>query len=143
MPQTETPSRYEINQKVRMIFTRHDADLSKIDYSFMGATVYLSGELAQPDRDYSHKEIENIVKEISAIPQVRDIQFDLSNWMVLSAEGSWQISQTRKSVVTSAAQQGALVDSTIVIDKSESLTDVLDDLELNLNKENKGETNQD
>lgn len=142
MPQTETPSRYEINQKVRMIFTRHDADLSKIDYSFMGATVYLSGELAQPDRDYSHKEIENIVKEISAIPQVRDIQFDLSNWMVLSAEGSWQISQTRKSVVTSAAQQGALVDSTIVIDKSESLTDVLDDLELNLNKENKGETNQ-
>lgn len=143
MPQTETPSRYEINQKVRMIFTRHDADLSKIDYSFMGATVYLSGELAQPDRDYSHKEIENIVKEISAIPQVRDIQFDLSNWMVLSAEGSWQISQTRKSVVTSAAQQGALVDSTIVIDKSESLTDVLNDLELNLNKENKGETNQD
>lgn len=143
MPQNETPSRYEINQKVRMIFTRHDADLSKIDYSFMGATVYLSGELAQPDRDYSHKEIENIVKEISAIPQVRDIQFDLSNWMVLSAEGSWQISQTRKSVVTSAAQQGALVDSTIVIDKSESLTDVLDDLELNLNKENKGETNQD
>ena len=142
MPQTETPSRYEINQKVRMIFTRHDADLSKIDYSFMGATVYLSGELAQPDRDYSHKEIENIVKEISAIPQVRDIQFDLSNWMVLSAEGSWQISQTRKSVVTSAAQQGALADSTIVIDKSESLTDVLDDLELNLNKENKGETNQ-
>jgi len=74
---------------------------------------------------------------------VRDIQFDLSNWMVLSAEGSWQISQTRKSVVTSAAQQGALADSTIVIDKSESLTDVLDDLELNLNKENKGETNQD
>ena len=143
MPQTETPSRYEINQKVRMFFPRHDADLSKIDYSFMGATVYLSGELAQPDRDYSHKEIENIVKEISAIPQVRDIQFDLSNWMVLSAEGSWQISQTRKSVVTSAAQQGALVDSTIVIDKSESLTDVLDDLELNLNKENKGETNQD
>lgn len=143
MPQNETPSRYEINQKVRMIFTRHDADLSKIDYSFMGATVYLSGELAQPDRDYSHKEIENIVSEISAIPQVRDIQFDLSNWMVLSAEDSWQISQTRKSVVTSAAQQGALVDSTIVIDKSESLTDVLDDLELNLNKENKGETNQD
>ena len=143
MPQTETPSRYEINQKVRMIFTRHDADLSKIDYSFMGATVYLSGELAQPDRDYSHKEIENIVSEISAIPQVRDIQFDLSNWMVLSAEDSWQISQTRKSAVTSAAQQGALVDSTIVIDKSESLTDVLDDLELNLNKENKGETNQD
>lgn len=143
MPQTETPSRYEINQKVRMIFTRHDADLSKIDYSFMGATVYLSGELAQPDRDYSHKEIENIVSEISAIPQVRDIQFDLSNWMVLSAEDSWQISQTRKSAVTSAAQQGALADSTIVIDKSESLTDVLDDLELNLNKENKGETNQD
>lgn len=69
MPQNETPSRYEINQKVRMIFTRHDADLSKIDYSFMGATVYLSGELAQPDRDYSHKEIENIVKEISAIPK--------------------------------------------------------------------------
>ncbi len=134
---TDDPvSRYEINRNVRMIFTRHDVDLSMIDYSFTGSTVYLYGDLVRADGDYSVKEIESIVREISVLPQVRDIQFALNNWVVLSAEGSWQINKTKKSAVKRAAgQTGAPGDSTIVIDKSEKITDVLDDIELNLKKE--------
>lgn len=137
MPPEDQVSRYEINRKVRMIFTRHDADLSKIDYSFMGSSVYLYGDLVRPDRDYSAQEIESIAREISALPHVRDIQFELNNWVILSSGESWQINKTKKSVVLpSTRQPGALGDSTIVIDKAEKLTDVLDDIELNLNKDN-------
>ncbi len=137
MPPEDQVSRYEVNRKVRMIFTRHDADLSKIDYSFMGSSVYLYGDLVRPDRDYSAQEIESIAREISALPHVRDIQFELNNWVILSSGESWQINKTKKSVVLpSARQPGALGDSTIVIDKAEKLTDVLDDIELNLNKDN-------
>ncbi len=137
MPPEDQVSRYEINRKVRMIFTRHDADLSKIDYSFMGSSVYLYGDLVRPDRDYSAQEIESIAREISALPHVRDIQFELNNWVILSSGESWQINKTKKSVVLpSTRQPGALGDSTIVIDKAEKLTDVLDDIEMNLNKDN-------
>jgi len=136
MPPEEQVSRYEVNRKVRMIFTRHDADLSKIDYSFMGSSVYLYGDLVRPDRDYSPQEIESIAREISALPHVRDIQFELNNWVILSSGESWQINKTKKTVVLpSTRQPGALGDSTIVIDKAENLTDVLDDIELNLNKD--------
>jgi hypothetical protein len=136
MPLEDQVSRYEINRKVRMIFTRHDADLSKIDYSFTGSSVYLYGDLVRPDRDFSAQEIENIAREISALPQVRDIQFELNNWVILSSGESWQINKTKKSSATTTLQPGALGDSTIVIDKTEKLTDVLDDIELNLNKDN-------
>ena len=136
MPPEEQVSRYEVNRKVRMIFARHDADLSKIDYSFMGSSVYLYGDLVRPDRDYSTQEIESIARDISALPHVRDIHFELNNWVILSSGESWQINKTKKSVVLpSTRQPGALGDSTIVIDKAEKLTDVLDDIELNLNKD--------
>src|SRR4030066_499382 len=109
MSPDEKVSRYEINRNVRMIFARHDADLTKIDYSFTGSTVYLYGDLIRPAGDYTAKEIELIVREISVLPHVHDVHFDLNNWVVLSAEGSWQISKTRKSTVKSAAYQpGAL-----------------------------------
>lgn len=136
MPPEEQVSRYEVNRKVRRIFARHEADLSKIDYSFMGSSVYLYGDLVRSDRDYSAQEIESIAREISALPHVRDIQFELNNWVILSSGESWQINKTKKSVVLpSTRQPGALGDSTIVIDKAEKLTDVLDDIELNLNKD--------
>jgi hypothetical protein len=135
MPPEDQVSRYEVNRKVRMIFARHDADLSKIDYSFMGSSVYLYGDLVRLDRDYSPQEIESIAREIFALPQVRDIQFELNNWVILSSGESWQINKTKKSSAPVTRQPGALGDSTIVIDKAEKLTDVLDDIELNLNKD--------
>ncbi len=135
MPPEDQVSRYEVNRKVRMIFARHDADLSKIDYSFMGSSVYLYGDLVRPDRDYSVQEIESIARDISALPHVRDIQFELNNWVILSSGESWQINKTKKSSAPLTRQPGVLGDSTIVIDKAEKLTDVLDDIELNLNKD--------
>ncbi len=119
-----------------MVLTRHDVDLTRIDYSFMGSTVYLYGDLVRPDADYSAKEIDFIVREIAALPHVRNIQSDFNNWLVIPSGSSWRITKTRKSAVTRAADQsGSLEDSTVVIDKAEKLTDVLDDLESDSKKE--------
>jgi hypothetical protein len=137
MRQDEQVSRYEINRNVRMIFARHDADLTKIDYSFIGNTVYLSGDLVRSDGDFSVQEIEVIVREISALPHVRDIQFDLNNWVADSSGDSRQLTRARKTVSTTGAahRTGASGDATLVIGKTEKLTDVLDDLKTDSKKE--------
>ncbi len=137
MAQNEQVSRYEINRNVRMVFTRHDADLTRIDYSFMGSTVYLYGDLVRPDGDFSAQEIETMAREISALPHVRDIQFDLANWILVSSGNSWQVTRNKKSTSTkwTTPQSGSLGDSTIIIEKAEDLTVVLDDIKANFQKE--------
>jgi hypothetical protein len=105
MPPEEQVSRYEINRNVRMILTRHDVDLTRIDYSFMGSTVYLYGDLVRPDGDYSVNEIELIIREITILPHVRDIQFDLNNWLAIPSGDSWQITKSKKSASARAATQ--------------------------------------
>ena len=137
MTSNEQVSRYEVNRNVRMVFTRHDADLTRIDYSFMGSTVYLDGDLVRPDGDFSVQEIEAMAREILALPHVRDVQFNLNNLIVVSSGDSWQVTRTKKSVSTKGAayQSGSVGNSTVVIEKAEDLKVVLDDLQADSKKE--------
>lgn len=137
MTQDEQVSRYEINRSVRMVFTRHDADLTRIEYSFMGNTVYLDGDLVRPDGDFSAQEIEAIARDISGLPHVRDIQFNLNNLIVVSSGGSWQVTPTKKSAApkTTAYDTGSSDGATVIIEKGEELKAVLDDLQEGLEKE--------
>jgi hypothetical protein len=128
-------TRYEINRNVRMVLARHDADLTRVDYSCTGGTVYLYGDLIKDYRDYSPKEIDSIVGEIAALPHVRDVQFDFNNWLVVSSGNSWRITKIGKPAMTRAA--GSVEDTTVVIDNAEKLTDVLDDLAPDSKKEEK------
>lgn len=131
MRQDEQVSRYEVNRNVRMVLARHNADLTRTDYSFMGSTVYLSGDLAKPDGDFSVKEIEIIAREIAALPHVRDVQFDLVSWTVTPSGDSWQIKKLKKEAASRKAlyQTGLSDDKTIVIDKAEDLEVVLEGIE--------------
>ncbi|MFA5284528.1 MAG: hypothetical protein WC347_02920 [Smithellaceae bacterium] len=134
MRQDEQVSRYEVNRNVRMVITRHDADLTRIDYSFMGSTIYLNGDLVRPNRDFTAQEIENIAKELSALPRVRSIQFDLNNWLVDASGDSWQISRVKKTAGPreTAHQTAVSDDTTVIIEKEEGLQDVIDDIEKTL-----------
>jgi hypothetical protein len=40
-------SRYEINRKIRQVLVSHNADMTKISYSFVHRTVYVSGSLVR------------------------------------------------------------------------------------------------
>ena len=138
MQQDEQVSRYEVNRNVRMVLIRHDADLTRIDYSYMGSTVYFYGDLVKSSGDFSVQEIEVLAREISALPHVREIQFHFNNWMVASSGDSWQVIRTKKksdATFGAAYQAGASGDSTIVIEKAEKLINVLKDLEKGSNKE--------
>ena len=131
MRQDEQVSRYEVNRNVRMVITRHDADLARIDYSFMGSTIYLNGDLVRPNGDFTAQEIENIAKELSALPHVRSVQFDLNNWLVDASGDSWQISRVKKTAgpKETAHQTGVSDDTTVIIEREEGLQDVIDDIE--------------
>jgi len=130
MRENEQVSRYEVNRSVRMVFTRHNVDLTKIDYSFMGSVVYLSGDLVRPDGDFSRQEIESIVREIANLPHVRDIQFELNTWRVAAAGDSWHVDRIKKEVSRKKAASGSGLadDSTHIIEKTEDLEVVLDDI---------------
>jgi hypothetical protein len=127
MRQDEQISRYEVNRKVRMVITRHDGDLTRIDYSFLGKTVYLSGDLVKPERDFTPREIEAIVTDISAIPDVLDIIFDLNNWIIEGSHDSWQIKPIRKTGEIINVS-GFSEDTTLIINEAPELNKALEEL---------------
>jgi uncharacterized protein YfkK (UPF0435 family) len=134
MRQDDQVSRYEVNRNVRIVITRHDADMARIEYSFMGSTVYLSGDLVRPNGEFSAQEVENIARELSALPHVRSLQFDLNNWLVDTSGDSWQVNRVRKTAGAGGTdgQTGVSDDTTLVIEREEGLQDVIDDLEKKL-----------
>lgn len=134
MRQDDPVSRYEVNRNVRIVITRHDADLARIEYSFMGSTVYLSGDLVRPNGDFSAQEVENIARELAALPHVRSLQFDLNNWLVDTSGDSWQVNRVRETAGPkgTAGQTGVSDDTTLVIEREEGLRNVIDDIEKTL-----------
>lgn len=128
---TDQISRYDVNRNVRMVLTRHDVDLSRIDYSYVGSTIYLYGELVKCQGEFQGTGIETLAKELTSLSHVRDIQFDLSNWVISSALGSWQVSRSKRGgAMAAGAKQGdAMSDSTHVIEKVEGFAEILHDIE--------------
>ncbi len=126
-------SRYEVNRKVRTILIRHDVYLAMIDYSFIGGTVYLSGEIIKsPEGEFTPSGIEEIAREITGLSGVRNIQFDLQNWVIASSGLSWQITKKKKPALDHAIFKDssiASMDDTVHIKKDEGIADVLKEIE--------------
>jgi hypothetical protein len=99
------PDRYEVNRRVRTILIRHDVDLTKIDYSFIGNTVYLYGELHKNQKgEFNAANIDQMVRELSRIEFVRYINFDLKNWVITYSGRSLNV-EKKKAAVTTAGQE--------------------------------------
>jgi hypothetical protein len=85
-------SRYEVNRKVKQVLIKHNADLTQLQFSSSGETVYLYGFLVKDTgRKFTPESIEAMIKELSRLPHVKDIQFDLHDWNISSDIGAWQI----------------------------------------------------
>jgi hypothetical protein len=88
--------RYEINRKIKAVLIRHAVDITELQYSNTGEVVYLFGKLVKdPKGDFKAPEVESLVREIAAIPEVHDISIELSNWSVLYEPGFIDIRQKR------------------------------------------------
>lgn len=89
--------RYKVNRDIRTLLVKNAVDLSVIDFSFSGRTAYIRGELVKVDKsDFPVSQIEEIAREISRLPAVRELLFDLSNWSVTSTGESWQVIKLKK-----------------------------------------------
>jgi transcriptional regulator of aromatic amino acid metabolism len=120
-------SRYEINRQVRGVLNRHDIDLAKIDYSCIGGTVYLSGELFKTnDCDIVPAMIESLFKEIARISGVRNVQSDLQNWSISASRNSWQITKIKKKLRDTGMAEAA---EDVHIGTSEEIAEVLNDMQ--------------
>jgi hypothetical protein len=65
------------------MLTRHAVDLSLLQYSCAGETLYLYGSLKKdPKGDFKAPAIEILIKELMGIQDVRSLQFDLTNWNI-------------------------------------------------------------
>ena len=128
-------SRYEVNRQVRMVLNRHDIDLTKVDYSCIGGTVYLTGELLKANEDdIAPAMVESLFKEISRISGVRNVQSDLQNWNISTEGSSWQITKRKKrsrDIGVTVVQQGGSGEGAkdVHIEIIEEIADVLKDIQ--------------
>lgn len=85
-------SRYEINRKIRQVLISHNADMTKINYSFINKTVYMYGSLVRESQgDFSLPVLESIIRELMKLPRVQKVQFDLDNWVISNEPGELNI----------------------------------------------------
>lgn len=125
----DAPTRYEINRLVRNVLTRHRADLEWISISCTARFVYLYGTLTKTTKpDYKPADVDLIFQEIEQIPMVRGIDADLENWSISAARGTgtWLVVPKRRILRPMAGPADA---PDYEIEKAETITDVLDDIQ--------------
>lgn len=120
-------SRYEMNQSVRAVLTRHAIDLTYLDVSCSASLVYLNGRLEKggKQKDLAPVEVNNLFEEIERIPAVRGIIAELENWAVSADIGTWHVTP-KKSKSPRAFSSGYGGEHTI--DKEENIAEVIDEL---------------
>jgi len=129
-------SRYEVNRQIRMVLSRNDIDLTRIDYSFIGGTVYLSGELLKiGEGELVPSVIENLFKEINGLSGVRDVQSDLQNWNISVTKYLCQITKSKKKsldIGVPVNQRGGIAEAAedVHITTSEKIADVLKEIQI-------------
>ena len=89
-------SRFEINRSVKRVLVRHAVDLMVLQFYCSGESVYLSGKLKKDPRgEFNPAQIEALVRELSSLPHVKNLQFDLSNWNLIYEPGFINVNKKR------------------------------------------------
>jgi hypothetical protein len=111
---------YQVNQGIKSILVRHYADLSSLDFSLIGSTMYLSGTLKKdPSGEFTASGLEAMLREIVRIPGVHGLQADLDNWVISYTGAGFELH--RKTVQS----KGQGTDKTVQISEFEFVQDVL------------------
>ena len=98
--------RYEINRRIRQILVSHNADMTKINYSFINKTVYMYGSLVRESQgEFSLPAMEVIIRELMQLPRVRKVQFDLDNWAISNEPGDLNIAKKGLGPISSRKRQ--------------------------------------
>lgn len=85
-------NRYKVNQMAQACLVRHAADLSKLQFSFTGQGLHLSGLLRKtPTGEYTVEDVRALMDELSRLDHVRYLQAELDNWAVAQEFGAWDV----------------------------------------------------
>jgi hypothetical protein len=124
-------TRYQINQVIKLSLVRHYVDLSIMNFSIFGSTVYLSGTLKKdPSGEFTSSGLEAMLREIARIPGVHGLQADLDNWMISYAGAGFELHRKHRPQGSSGASQ------TVRIARQEDVQDVLEGLQDDSDSEN-------
>ena len=98
-------SRYETNTRVRQILISHNVDIMRINYSCIKKTIYVYGSLHKTYQgEFSFDNVKSLVAELMKLPRVRDVQFDLENWVISTEPGELNIIKGKKQIVCSVTK---------------------------------------
>jgi hypothetical protein len=124
-------SRYQTNQAVKSALIRHYVDLSSLDFSTFGSTVYLSGTLKKdPSGEFTASGLEAMLREIVRIPGVHGLHADLDNWVISSSGAGFELHRKHRPQGSPGANQ------TVRIARQEDVQDVLEGLQYDSDSEN-------
>ncbi len=116
-------SRYEVNQKIKMILVSHNVDLSTLTFSFSGKAAWFTGKLNKASGSpLGHEEVETLCKALGGLHAIRFLNFELEDWNVSASPGSFSISRKAVASSSSGREQAPLI-----IKTNEKIEDVLDD----------------
>jgi hypothetical protein len=120
-----------MNQSVKTALVRYNADLSSLDFSSIGSTVYLCGVLKNdPSGEFTVTGLEAMLREIVRIPGVHGLQADLDNWMISYTGAGFELHRKHRPQGSSGASQ------TVRIARQEDVQDVLDGMQSDSDSEN-------
>lgn len=90
-------NRYKINQLAQACLVRHSADLAKLNFSFTGQGLHLSGLLLKsPAGEFAAEEVKALVDDLVRLDHVRYLQTELDNWAVTQEYGVWDVRPKNK-----------------------------------------------
>jgi hypothetical protein len=89
-PSDDTASRYQMNQRVAGVLTRHGIELETLSISCSARLVHLYGFLKRvTGKNLTPTEIGLIFREIEQLSQVRGVIVELENWTITNSDGGW------------------------------------------------------
>lgn len=116
-------SRYQINQYVKAALVRHFVDLSVLNFSTTGSTVYLSGSIKKdPLGDFPKAGLEALLREIVRVPGVRSLQANVDNWVISYTGAGFELFRKTAQAVGSGSGE------TVHIADPEAVQEVLEDI---------------
>lgn len=84
--------RQEMNKLVKAILVRHFVDTTILQWSCSQNTAHLYGDLRKyTGGTFTMQEIDAMLRELSRLPHLRQMRFNLTNWDISTIGDCWNI----------------------------------------------------
>lgn len=115
-----SPSKFEINRKVRGILVKHWIDLGRLSIRSSTNAVFIHGSLVkltgQSDK-LTSPILENLFQEINRVPGVRRVDVNFDNWTRDGSRGLWRERKQEAKIARLPDDDAKITSAVISIDQ--------------------------